>query len=52
MNKAVIQRVPKNGDTKLTAVSLLILNRFSKITVSEVFIKDPTAPHMRRYTSL
>ena len=49
----------KMGDTKLMAVTLLSLKWFSKFfTVrfsskcSKVFIKDPTAPHMRRYTTL
>jgi len=48
----------KKGDTKLTAITLLILNRFSNffsLSDSPVNLQqsvyDPTAPHMRRYTT-
>jgi len=49
----------KKGDSKLMAVTLLILNRFSHFfhrqilqrICSTVFIKDPTAPYTRRYTT-
>jgi len=47
-------RIPKKRDTKLMAVTLLILNRFSNFfhyqilqkICSKVFIKDPTARRM------
>ena len=56
----VIYTVFQKGNTKLTAITLLILNRFSKLfhcqilqqIFSKVFIRDPTAPHTRRYTTL
>ena len=60
MLKKLLHGVPKKGDTKLLVVTLLILNQFSKffslsdfpINLQHVFIKDPTEPHMRRYTTL
>ena len=50
----------KKGDTKLMAVTLLILNQFANFfecqifqkICSKVYIKDPTAPYMCRYTIL
>ena len=52
----------QNRDTKLVALTLLILNRFSiflallhspvNLQQSRLFIKDPTASHTRRYTTL
>jgi len=54
---------PKNGDTKLMVmmvVTLLFLNKFSVFLLSDsavnlqqnIYIKDHTAPRMRRYTTL
>jgi len=57
-----LHRIPekKKGDTKLMAVTLLILVRFSKFFTVRVsyklaakfLIKEPTAPQMRRCTTL
>ena len=56
----LLKYVNINGDTELVAVTLLILNRFSNFVhcqilrqiCSKVFVKDPTTPHMHRYTTL
>jgi len=56
-------RSRKWGDTKLAAVAVLILDRFffkilstldlfSSKFAAKIRIKDPTTPHMRRYTTL
>ena len=53
-----VHSVTEKGDTKLVAVTLLILNRISiffhiiQQICGKVLIKDPTAPHMHRYTTL
>jgi len=51
------RRVPKQGDTKIMAITPLIRNRFSEFFIvrfsskCKVFIKDPTTPHMHHYTT-